>query len=184
LKQFFFFSLSIFFTLVLSPMVSAETAKSLEAGNIRYTAPSPWEETAVTSTMRQAQFRIPKAEGDPEDAEMAVFYFGTGQGGAVDANVQRWAGQFHAADKGGPVAPDVGKTEVNGLKVTTVKIEGIYMGGMGFGNQEPKSDFALLGAIVEGPAGPVFFKLTGPKKTVDSAAGQFEALIQSFSPRF
>ncbi|MBI4550310.1 MAG: hypothetical protein HY714_05240 [Candidatus Omnitrophica bacterium] len=183
MKHFIFSAFLLFFALNLSS-ASAETSKSFETGKVRYSAPSPWEETQVTSSMRQAQFRIPKAEGDLEDAEMAVFYFGSGQGGAVDANVARWAGQFHAADKGGPVAPDVGKTAVNGLKVTTVKIEGTYMGGMGFGNQEPKADFALLGAIVEGPEGPVFFKLTGPKKTVENTAGQFQALIESFSLQF
>ena len=57
-----------------------------------------------TRPMRAATYRIPAAKGDTEGAELAVFYFGQGQGGAVDANVKRWVGQFQTAD-GKPV-PD------------------------------------------------------------------------------
>jgi hypothetical protein len=37
----------------------------------------------------------------------------------------------------------------------------------------------MLGAIVEAPEGNVFFKLTGPAKTVAAAEKQFEALLKS-----
>ena len=31
---------------------------------------------------------------DPEDAEVAVFYFGAAKAGGTEANIQRWIGQF------------------------------------------------------------------------------------------
>ena len=37
----------------------------------------------------------------------------------------------------------------------------------------------LLGAIAEGPEGAVFFKLTGPKRTVDAARRDFDTLVAS-----
>jgi len=39
----------------------------------------------------------------------------------------------------------------------------------------------LLGAIVEGPHGSVFFKLTGPAKTIEAVSAEFDAMIHSLS---
>jgi hypothetical protein len=43
--------------------------------------------------MRRAQYRLAKAEGDPEDGGLVVFFF-SGQGGSVQANIDRRVGQF------------------------------------------------------------------------------------------
>jgi hypothetical protein len=43
----------------------------------------------------------------------------------------------------------------------------------------PKSGYRMLGAIVEGPEGNVFFKLTGPAKTVATAQDEFQAMLKS-----
>jgi hypothetical protein len=37
----------------------------------------------------------------------------------------------------------------------------------------------LLGAIIEGPSGEVFFKLTGPAKTIAAAESEFQAMLKS-----
>jgi hypothetical protein len=44
-----------------------------------------------------------------------------------------------------------------------------------------KENFRLLGAIVEGPQGSVFFKLTGPASTIAAAEQEFDALIGSLT---
>jgi hypothetical protein len=44
---------------------------------------------------------------------------------------------------------------------------------------EPSADYRVLGAIAEGPVGPVFFKLVGPAATVEKAAGAFDTLVGS-----
>jgi hypothetical protein len=124
--------------------------------------------------MRAATYGVPPAKGDPEAAECAVFYFGAGQGGGVEANVQRWAGQF----EGGKAAPQRVET-LHGLKVTRVELEGTYLSGGMSGPKVPKAGFKLLGAIAEGREGNVFFKLTGPAKTVEAARKDFEALLQT-----
>jgi hypothetical protein len=41
----------------------------------------------------------------------------------------------------------------------------------------------LLGAIVQGPRGEVYFKLTGPEKTVQSAEHDFDAMLRSIGPK-
>ncbi len=167
-----------------SPSLLAEGDKFYTAGRVSFKVRSIWEEMPVASQMRQFQFRVPRAENDSEDGELAVFYFGPDQGGTVEANIERWAGQFQApsSKNGEPskeVKPKVTEKKVNGLDVTVVGIEGTFSGGMGPNVQMSKPDFAFLCAIVKGPRGPVFFKLVGPRRTLQEAQPHFEALIES-----
>jgi hypothetical protein len=126
--------------------------------------------------MRVATYMIQPAEGDTEGAECAVFFFGNGQGGDLQSNINRWVGQFE-----NPGKPDQAKREVNGLSVTTVSVMGTYLapGGPMMQSQGKKANFRLLGAIVEAPEGMVFFKMTGPEKTIASAEKKFDELVGS-----
>jgi len=159
----------------------AMAAHAEEAGGLAWTAPADWA-VQPQRPMRAATYKIPAAKGDTEGAELAVFYFGQGQGGAVDANVKRWVGQFQTAD-GKPVPEKAVKTKaekLGGLPLTTVDVKGTYVGGGPMmGPSSPKPGFRLLGAIVEGAEGAVFFKLTGPEKTVASAEKPFRKLLES-----
>jgi hypothetical protein len=69
---------------------------------------------------------------------------------------------------------------VRGLKQTSVDVAGSYkpapMGGAG---GSVKDGWRLLGAVVEGPGGPWFFRLTGPDATVAAAKKQFDAVLAS-----
>jgi hypothetical protein len=129
--------------------------------------------------MRAATYGIPAAAGDPEDGECIVNYFGPAQGGPVDANVKRWIGQFQGGEKNAKTA----KRTIHGLSVTTVDVSGSYtgMGGPMAQSRTPKPGYRLLGAIVETPQGTVFFKFTGPAKTVAANQTKFEALLNSIS---
>ncbi|WPB77970.1 hypothetical protein KYC5002_02235 [Archangium violaceum] len=152
-----------------------------EAGGLTWTSPSGWE-TQGTRPMRVATYRIAPAKGDAEAAELAIFYFGAGQGGAVDANVKRWLGQFQKAD-GTPISEKDARSKketLNGLAVTTLDVKGTYTGGGPMmGPSTPKPGYRLLGAIVEGAEGPLFFKLTGPERTVAGAEKNFRKLLES-----
>jgi hypothetical protein len=151
---------------------------STDAG-IEWTAPKNWTVEAPRS-MRLATYSIPAAAGDAEDATCAVYYFGAGQGGGVDANIQRWTGEFQDAKN-----TKRSDMTVSGLKISQVSAQGAYLshggGGMGAAPEAAgsKSDYALLGAIVEGPNGSVFFKLTGPVKTVRAAEKDFGGMLKS-----
>ena len=132
--------------------------------------------------MRVATYGIPAEEGDGEDAECAVFYFGPGQGGTVEANIQRWYTQFEQPD--GRPSSDVARLredDINGIKVIVIDLPGTYLSSVGPMSPEKvkKPDFRMLGVIIEGPEGPVFFKLTGPEKTVARAEEEFESLVMS-----
>ena len=140
--------------------------------------PTAWKLSPRKSPMRKATYVVPRSGADAEDGELAVFYFGPGQGGGVDANVDRWVKQF----KGVP--PDKVKRadrQANGLVQHTVEItSGTFDGSTMAGTPaKPKDNYGLLGAIVSAPGGSYFFKLTGPSATVQAARKDFYALLDS-----
>jgi len=134
--------------------------------------------------MRAATYSVPAASGDTAAGECAVNFFGPGQGGSVQDNVDRWKGQFVARDGKAAVAK-VASRIVRGLKVTTVETSGDYSGIDGPMAASPKTvlNYRLLGAIVEAPGGRVFFKFTGPEKTVAANAVKFDQLLASLTPQ-
>ena len=147
---------------------------------LKWTPPTGWKSSGSTS-MRAATYQPPSAPGDPDGAECVVYFFGAGQGGSIEANVERWKGQFVQAD-GKPAPGKVEKRTVHGLAVTMIESAGDYA-GMGGPQQQGgvKHHYRLLGAIVEGPGGNVFVKFAGPEKTVALHQRHFEELVASFA---
>jgi hypothetical protein len=149
-------------------------------GGLTWAVPKTWV-PGPSSAMRLATYFLPALAGDAEKPELAVFWFGPGQGGSVDANVERWLSQFASS----PADPKPSRSlmRIGTLPVTLVRAAGAYSSGTGMGAAPaPKSGFALRGAIAEGPDGAVFFKLTGPRRSVAAAAKDFDALVASLKP--
>jgi hypothetical protein len=148
------------------------------AAGIRWTAPPQWKAEAARP-MRAATYSITPAAGDRGVAECVVNFFGPGQGGSIDANVERWKGQILGAD-GKPAAAKVTSRTVRGVRITVVDSSGSYTGmGGPLAAAKPVSGYRLLGAIAEGPGGNVFFKLTGPDKTIAAEQSRFDQLLSS-----
>ena len=150
-------------------------------GGLKFTAPAGWIEETPTSSMRKAQYRLPRVDGDTEDAELAVFFF-KGEGGSVQANIQRWIGQFTKPD--GTPATDSAKTthkEIHGIPLTIVDVSGTYMSASGpmLSEVKPKPGFRMLAAVAETSEGPWFLKLTGPAATVSKWELSFDQLLDS-----
>ncbi|HYV86419.1 MAG TPA: hypothetical protein VFB49_10950 [Patescibacteria group bacterium] len=149
-------------------------------GELRWDAPPSWVQETPSNPMRAAQYRLPAAAGDAEDGECVVFYFGPGQGGDAASNASRWVGMFTTAE-GGPVEGRITGQDVHGRKVTRVEASGTYH-AMSFGGQPappPRPGSMMLGAIVPGGDANWFFRCAGPQKTVASARGAFDALVNS-----
>lgn len=150
---------------------------------VKWTAPTRWT-TGPEKPMRAATYLVPAAAGDPEGAECAVF---ANIGGGVQANLDRWVGQFELPGGGDPAEKvKTSKQTINGLAVTTIDLLGTYKGGgVAMGQPSaPKTGYRLLGAIVEGQSGPgseVFFKMTGPVKTMAAAEKEFQTLLKSLA---
>ena len=153
-----------------------------QKSELKFRVPAGWVEEERTSSMRVAQYRLPKAEGDTEDASLVLYYFGQGQGGSVTANIDRWIAQMKQPD-GSPVkgAKDE-HLEANGLKVTTVDLSGTYVAetAPGSGTFNNKPGYRLRAAVVETPNGNYYLKLVGPEKTVTQWNDSFLSYIRSF----
>jgi hypothetical protein len=155
-------------------------------GTLTFTPPAAWRARPAASAMRVAEFAVPRAPGDPEDAEVIVYYFG-GSGGSADANIDRWIGQVQQPD--GSSSRDKARrqsTTLNGLKATMVDVSGTYVAEMRPGSTDRyhKPDFRVRAAVVETPRGPYYVKLTGPAKTVAAAGGDYQKFLETirFTP--
>jgi hypothetical protein len=137
--------------------------------SLKFDAPPGWLGRPPASSMRVAEFTLPRAPGDAEDAELTLYFFG-GQGGSVQANIDRWIGQMAQPD--GRASKDAAKTSSlqtrSGLKASLVDVTGTYVAEVKPGAAERfnKPGFRLRAAVVETPRGPYFVKLTGPAATV------------------
>jgi hypothetical protein len=145
--------------------------------HITWLDPPSFKRVPPSNPMRKASYLVPRAAGDSEDGELTVFYFGPGQGGSIDANVDRWVKQFSDVKPGAERRAD---REANGLRQHTVELDsGTFSSGMPGGATKPKANFGLVGGIVETPSGAYFFKLTGPANTVKQAKAEFYKLLDS-----
>jgi len=170
----------ILYSCVFAAMVVGP-AQAESASGLNWTAPAAWESQGARP-MRAATYVVPPSGGDKEPGECAVYFFGAGQGGSVQANVRRWLGQFQTPD-GGPVdeTAQIEDKTISGIKVTTIDVSGTYLFKPAPMSPRaiPKPGYRMLAAIAQGTEGPVFFKLTAPAKTANAAQADFEKMLQS-----
>jgi hypothetical protein len=156
-------------------------AGGVTIAGVTFQPPAAWKDVGA-SGMRQAQFRLDPVEGDSAEAEVNVFYFGAESGGGVEANLVRWIGQMSLPDGGNPA--DVAKRgsfTADGMAGHIVSVDGTYKSGggrpMGGGGEELPG-YRLVGVVIEGPQGSLFFKLTGPETTARAMEGDLLAMVQ------
>lgn len=138
--------------------------------------PAEWVSAQPSSSMRLLQYEIPGAEGG-EGAQFVLYYFGPGQGGSLDANLERWVSQFSAPD-GKPVAPVVTKLS-SAMPATLVELRGSYARGVGVGpSGDALPDRMLLAAVVETPQGNLYPQLHGPAAVASPQRQAFIGFIE------
>lgn len=160
-----------------SPEAAATPGGGAAVAGVAFSVPAQWRRESPSSPMRAAQYAIP-GTGSEKDGLFVVYFFGSGQGGSVAENVERWKNQF-LDPSGQPSAGNVRSDRRNGLAVTVVTSEGTYSSGLPMGQSAPEPNSELWGAIVEGPQGNVFFKATGPKATMERSKSGFETVLAS-----
>jgi hypothetical protein len=162
------------FLMVLSAVMTLSAA-------LKFDAPAGWVSKPPASSMRVAEFTLPKTTGDTEDATLGIFFFG-GQGGNVDANLERWIGQMTQPDgRPSKQAAKTTKFTSRGLAITLVELSGTYVAEVTPGSSERfnKPGFRLRAAVIETKEGPYFVKLTGPEKTVARWDESFMTFLKS-----
>lgn len=156
---------------------SADDATALEVAGFRAPKPAAWVWTKPSMQFRTLQYAIP-GEGDSTlGGELIVSVFVAGDGGPIDANIVRWKNQFRAGDA--PPEPVLSSKEVGPLKVQFVELAGDFMA---MGAPAPKKDFLQIAAIVQAEGRNVFFRLVGPKATIEANREAFMKMIDGLMP--
>ena len=150
---------------------------------LKFTVPSGWVEEKASSTMRVAQYKLPKETGDTEDASLVLYYFGQSGGGGISANLERWVSQMKQPD--GSDSKDKAKQDslkVNGLAITTIDLAGTYTAetAPGSGQFFNNPNYRLRAAVIETPKGSYYLKLVGPEKTVAKWNNSVTDFVKSF----
>ena len=162
-------------------------AEDIEIGPFKAKAPAEWKSEQSSSNMRLYQAKLPKVQGDDEDAELVVFWFGAGGGGGVKDNIDRWKKQVQAP-KGKTIddISSVAEMKINGDKIKATYLDiknGIYLSKkQPFNPNSPtieKDNFRFLGVIVECEKGPFFIRVTGPGKTVEKHKKAFDEWLKN-----
>lgn len=146
----------------------------VQVRDITLNVPTTWKEEEPLSRLRLTQFRIPAAEGDDEDAELAIFSFG---GSDIANNIRRWISQFQADNR----TVKIGTGDAEQGKYVFVNISGTFNKTVGSpldGKTEPVPGSRVLAVILAVPEKGVYYlKMTGLDKTV---AAQTDTLRTSF----
>jgi hypothetical protein len=158
-----------------------DATETITAKGISFAIPKTWKAGEPSSAMRLAQIKVGPEKGDDEPAELVLFAF-PGGGGSVEANLARWKTQFEGKD-GKPPEITTDKRKGKNVDVTFAETSGRYVAAVKPGSPEKfdKTDWRLLGAIVQTDDTGYYFKLIGPEKTVKAAKPAFEAMIKSIS---
>lgn len=150
--------------------------KKLVVGPFTFAPGTEWKAKEQARAMSQGGLTI-TAKDLKESLDADFYHFGEGQGGSVEANIERWRKQFSGEPK------EVAREKIAGGKVEILHLEGTFLVGSPFGQKTPKGNQALLGAILPSEEGAVFVKLVGSKEDVAKVAERFKALVSSPFPK-
>lgn len=155
---------------------------ALASGKLTLVTPGDWKQVKPRSRILAYEFSVPEeAKEDEPKARVTIM----GAGGSIDANIERWFGQFSQPD--GKSTKDKAKVEefeVGKQKVHLVDIPGTFSESMGGGPFAPgkivkREDYRMLGAIVETDGlGQYFIKMTGPNELLEEQTENFKKMLE------
>lgn len=164
-------------------VAEAASVFTIADGALALEAPAGWQRVQPKSGIVETEFAIPSEGPGDAPGRMTVM----GAGGSVEANIERWCGQFAQPD--GSSTKDKASTKklkVAGRDVTIVDIAGTYKdspgGPFAGGKTIERPGYRMLAAIVEGPDGSSFLKFYGPAATVAKHADGFRTMVEGMVP--
>ena len=142
---------------------------------LTYAAPSGWLAAEPSSSMRVAEFTLPRVAPDQDDGSAVIYYF-QGAGGSVQENLDRWAAQIRSVGESTTTS-----FEVDGMPVTVIDISGTYVADVGPGSPDryDEPEHRLIAAVIETVGGPFFLEIVGPKGTIERWSDSVRAFIDT-----
>ena len=147
---------------------------TMSEGDVLIEASGTWKKKAIQSRIVAHELKIPRVKDDPADGRLTI----GPTGGGVRANIQRWEGQF-----AGTSAKKETKFEVDGHQVFMVDITGTFNEALRgpMGPKTKREDYRMLAALIDTEGhGLYYFKLTGPKATLEANKKHFKTMLKSF----
>jgi hypothetical protein len=157
---------------------------SFPVGDLKFTIPSKWKIEMVESPARGGQWRVAPLHGEGEGGEVVAFYFGPGVGGSARENIEAWIGTMVNAE-GHPAAAEIKHHDTGGMKISQVVLFGTYTQVVSLPGVPPvlKSNYGLLGAVIENPQGNIYWRFTGPEPLITATLPLFNKVIDSVKPQ-
>jgi hypothetical protein len=163
--------------LLIAALVAAADPAPVTFAGLTATPPASWKKKELPpGSMRQAQFVVPKADGDPEDAEVALFTLGGS--GSEKQNLDRQLAKFLADGR-----------EVKDAKLPVGPVEATYQDITGTFKKKPSpmseqytplKDYRQLYVLFDKDGKSHYLWLLGPKATVEKHKKEFEGWLKSF----
>ena len=125
-----------------SPPAQESASRKLAVDRLEFIVPSMWVVEQPTSSVRKAQLRLPGGTAG-SDAELVIYNFGSTPeaGGSVEANFDRWCGQFVQADgRDSKEVAERRESQISGMAVHTIDISGRYVAAVRPGNPEKHAE--------------------------------------------
>lgn len=160
---------------------------SLAGGRLVVQVPADWKKAASRSRILESEFSAP-ADAKPDEPSARITFMAAG--GSIDANIERWFGQFTQPD--GKATKDAAKVEefkVGDAKVHWVEIPGTYMESMGGGPFAPgkkveRKEYRMLASIIVLENGLQYFiKMTGPDELVQKQKEGFLKMVKELEAK-
>lgn len=157
---------------------------SFPVGDLKFTIPAKWKIQMVESPARGGQWLVPPLKEKGEGGQVVAFYFGPNIGGSAKENIEAWIGTMFNAE-GHPAGAEVKHHEIGGLKISQVVIFGTYNQVVSLPGVPPvpKSNYGLLGAVIENPQGNIYWRFTGPEPLITATLPLFNKMIDSVKPQ-
>ena len=157
-----------------------ERTIAIADGKLKLQAPASWKRKKPQSAIVEHEFAVPASAGDSPDGRVTVM----GAGGSVEANVDRWIGQFTQPDGGSTKQrAKTKKIKAAGEEVHMVDISGTFKDQLGpFAPAVERPKYRMLSAIITTKkSGNYFVKFYGPERTVAENEKAFVTMIEGMT---
>lgn len=153
----------------------------IQLGSLRLRAADDWERREPRSRIIAEEFSTPAAEGDDDGGRLTVM----AAGGSIEANIDRWVGQFTQPDGGDTrKRMKVEERKIAGHDVYLVDLAGTYKDSPGpFAPGVDRKGYRMLAAIVVTREANFYLKLYGPQQTMAEQEAAFVQMIEGLSRR-
>lgn len=155
---------------------------TVDIDGLKSEAPKDWKREKPANLLRSYQFRLPKADGDKEDADLGILPDVTGKD---EDNIARWKKMFLPVD--GKTIDETSKLEklkVGDAKLTYLDVQGTYLKKQRPLDPDFKAmkmpNYRMFSVLFETKENTHLIRVIGPAKTLEQNKKAFDDWLKAF----